>query len=1007
MKRKEASRLTSLFLILLLITALLPSAALSAPNAKAPTAKDFEMRAAITAQTNVLQGEPQLHPDLEGLPASQRVNVIIHLSKKPVGLEMGVSAQKGGHVTAAQTDKIEKAIISQQESAKTAMAQTGIAFEEGYSYTTVLNGFSAQVKAADLAKLLKIDGVVFIVPDVQVRALASDEQDQKFSAAFAASTSFLGVDALWAEGIEGEGVKVGVLDTGIDPDHPEFAGVYKGGKNFVPHSPQYKKVRAADDASETKPSERVGEVPSDSKWAMPFSTSHGTHVSGTIAAKGANSFGFKGVAPKVELYAYRVLGAYGMGSLSWIIAGIEEAVQQDLDIINLSLGTPINSESRAESFALNNAMFAGTLAVVAAGNSGPARKSLGSPGTSRLAVTVGSSTIPEERHSGTVDLKAGTFKLNKKLNLIATDTDEEPAKQLTGMYDVIAIPNAGEKKDYKNLDVKGKVVVVSAGGIETHDKITYAKEAGAIAVLLHNIRNGEKAPEPTGIFLGDLPEWIPTFDLSQTDGEVIRQALVTEEAKVSFKGLAMTKTKGDSIADYSSNGPSSPNYDIKPDVVAPGTSILSAKPMYKTDFPDADYREAYIRGSGTSMATPHITGIAALIMQAHPDWTPFDVKVALSNSAKILDTEAYDVFAQGAGRVQAYKAARPQFLAYSHDKAVLNSSGTVVDNVKGTITFGRQSLDKKDISVTKKIIVKDISGKGGELKVTVNTTKTFGNAKVTVDKPTFTLKGEQELNVTLTASKKAGAVDGNEILGYVHIKGADYDVSLPFAADFSSGTASEIQEFTISEEDLSFNNDGVNDSADIKLALTGTTGRNSIELIDLKNPTGGEFGGGYIGYIHASDSLAAGASTISFDGTYFPWNGEPKKKIPDSLYQLYFMAELPGDEWNILYEAIMPVIVKTTPPKISGSVIAGKAVGRIIDKYIDYNKELLKYDIPYDLNAKLHASYQLNGTGESVPITLEQNGAFSFELPDFQGGRDSITLTVTDEAGNTGSGILK
>ena len=131
-------------------------------------------------------------------------------------------------------------------------------------------------------------------------------------------------------------------------------------------------------------------------------------------------------------------------------------------------------------------------------------------------------------------------------------------------------------------------------------------------------------------------------------------------------------TIGDDVNDSSSRGPSTPNFDIKPDVSAPGTNIMSTIPMYKADFPDAVYNEAYDRKTGTSMATPHIAGIAALVKQANPDWNAFDVKVALSNTAKILDTTKYDVIAQGAGRVHAYAAAHPNVLAYAIDKAVLD-----------------------------------------------------------------------------------------------------------------------------------------------------------------------------------------------------------------------------------------------------------------------------------------------------------------------------------------------
>ena len=119
------------------------------------------------------------------------------------------------------------------------------------------------------------------------------------------------------------------------------------------------------------------------------------------------------------------------------------------------------------------------------------------------------------------------------------------------------------------------------------------------------------------------------------------------------------------------------------------------------------------RKTGTSMATPHIAGIAALVQQANPDWNAFDVKVALSNTAKVLDTDKYDVFAQGAGRVNAYAAAHANVLAYAVDEAFPDAESEKVENLKGTVTFGPQSLEE-NISVTKQILVKDLkNGAGG------------------------------------------------------------------------------------------------------------------------------------------------------------------------------------------------------------------------------------------------------------------------------------------------------
>ena len=180
------------------------------------------------------------------------------------------------------------------------------------------------------------------------------------------------------------------------------------------------------------------------------------------------------------------------------------------------------------------------------------------------------------------------------------------------------------------------------------------------------------------------------------------------------------------------------------------------------------------------------------------------------------------MFAQGAGRVDAYAAAHPSVLAYAVDTAVLDGSGAIVENLKGTVTFGPQSLKDGNISVTKQILVKDIKGIGGNYTVSVDVTKSFGDAKVTVDKPSFTLAGEQLLNVTLTASQNT-APNGSEILGYIRINEDRVEVhvkfSLPFAADFSGVAATEIQDMTITETDLSFNGDGVKDSAVLSFTL--------------------------------------------------------------------------------------------------------------------------------------------------------------------------------------------
>ncbi len=974
----------------------------------------LQQKSAIAEQLNVLEGGSKLHKDLQNLSGNQDVAVIIHLSEKPVALEKGISELKGKAFSITQENAVRAKVKTQQISVKKALTINNIAIKQGYAFDTVLNGFAAVVKADDLDKLLTIPGITLVEPDAIVYASEETKKskpnkttmpikDTIIEAKMNTSNSFLGIEKLWNEGIEGQGIKVAVLDTGIDADHPEFAGIYKGGKNFIPNSSVYTRTRAEDDASETSPVERPAGTPEFNERGSAFYTSHGTHVAGTIAAIGANEYGIKGIAPKVDLYAYRVLGAYGSGSNSGIVKAIDTAVIEGMDVINLSLGGGSNTETDAGSFAINNAMMAGTIGVLATGNDGPNRGTISPPATSRLGIAVGNTTNPETMYNGEVKVKVGDYNLTKQLQLMGTTFGKDLATQLQGEFDVVAIPGNGEAKDYVGLDVDGKVALISRGGIAFVEKIDYAVQNGAVATIIHNFAGGTNAPNASGTFLGDSFAFVPTYDMSQTDGDAIRAALKNGEGKVTFGNFSSTKTNGDEVNDSSSRGPTTPNFDIKPDVSAPGTNIMSTIPMYKKDYPDAVYNEAYDRKTGTSMATPHIAGIAALVKQANPSWSAFDVKVALSNTAKVLNTAKYDVFAQGAGRVNAYAATHPNVLAYALDTAVQNGNGTIVENLKGTVTFGPQSL-KENLTVTKQIRVKDMKGTGGTYTVTVDKTKSFGDAKVTVDKSSFTLNGEQLLNVTLTASKVATTKAGDEILGYINIVGNGNEISLPYAADFGIANTTAITDMSITETDLSFDGDGVQDTAELRFTLTGNVGQNLVELWDIMNPDGGLYGDGYIGAIYGSASLAKGSWKLDIDGQYQKWGTTVLSTIPDGLYTVDFSAQPPTGA--VIGDYVGPVVVKTTKPEIAGSVKDGVATGQVTDKYITYNDELYLYGLEFELNEKLHASYIATQNGvaaAAVNFNLAEDGSFTFPVTN---ETDSVKVIITDEAGNVGEALI-
>nr|WP_245698268.1 S8 family serine peptidase [Sporosarcina ureilytica] len=1006
------SSLLAFFMVFTLLTPGFASAKTETTLKKSsvPNESIMQMKQAIFEQDQLLQQKPTLHRDLEKEKGQHDVEVIIQLSEESVALSEGKKKVKDLPFTASERAKAQQKVNAQQKQVKQEMKLKKLLVKEGYTFETVLNGFSATVKADDLKKLLDIKGVKLVEPVVEVHAFedTSVNENGQVSPAMDTSQSFLGIEKIWNKGFKGQGIKVGVLDTGIDYHHPEFDGIYKGGWNFIPHDTGYAKPRADDDPYETTPSERPNDRPEFNANGSSFYTSHGTHVAGTIAALGNNEYGISGLAPAVELYAYRVLGAYGSGSNAGVIAGINKAVEDGMDVINLSLGGGNNSSTTADTIAINNAMLAGTVAVSATGNSGPNRGTIGTPAAAALGIAVGNTTNPEAMYDANVSVAAGDYSNTSNISLMGTTYGVELEKQLAGEYEVVAVPGVGQPSDFEGLDVDGKVALISRGEIPFVDKIAAAKDAGAVATFIHNFGGGTGAPGPSNVFLGDDFEFIPSFDMSQTEGDALRAALASNKGTVTFSDFNVAYTTGDEVNNSSSRGPTTPHFDIKPDVSAPGTNIMSTIPMYGKENPEADYAKAFTRKTGTSMATPHVAGVAALIMNANPDWNAFDVKVALSNTAKVLDTDKYDVFAQGPGRVQPFEAVFPNALAYALDTVV--SDGEEVDNTKGTVTFGHlPQVANGDVSVTKQIHVKNLSANASDYDVSVEVTKAFGDAKVTVDQSTFTLNGEQLLNVTLEAPK-SDAPAGSELLGYIHITDGETNLSLPFAADFSpvAEAKSGIENFELSGYDVSFHADSKGDPVRLSFDLHNNVLFNYIELWDFFDPFGGYYGDGYIGYLHAGDFLAAGSYYLDIDGQYAPWGGTGLETIPDGAYTVDFTGlniDEHGDD--IIFDWDGPLFVKSTQSKIESAEahVAEESTyaftGTVIDNYINYSRD----GFGYDVNTKLTTTFEAKDTEGKVissgPVNLSQDGSFAFDVTGLVDGENIVTIFVNDAAGNS------
>ncbi|MEJ8306491.1 S8 family serine peptidase [Saccharibacillus sacchari] len=760
---KKVSHLS--FAVVLTLGTALPYGA-SAAGAGASSVRYSGLELSGTLDSAIISSDVDTH-------SSGQERIIVQFSRDPLASSIAASGIGARSLTARTA---ERAIDTQQDSFVARAEKLGIDLTVNYTYDTVLNGMEITVAANDIPKLASIEGVTSIDAnqtyyEIPVEESAQDIGESKSNFELSPLKQ-MGVDEAWAEGFTGAGLKVGVIDTGVDYLHPDLKDAYKGG---------YDSFEKDDDPYEEPPIEIDG-----TSYA---GTSHGTHVSGTIVGRATNPTSDlvqKGVAYEADLYVYKVLGrniktGRASGSSAQVIDGIEHAVKDGMDVINLSLGSDSNKDPNSpDAIAINNAVLSGVTAILANGNaadSGPYYYSMGSPATSQLGISVGAVTSESKRYQATLGVTVGekpaeeepaadpgTGSENSDHNGGTVEAPEgESAPTVTSVvYDVYheypsaevgvfawkigqenfaeqfgtapndaVYANLGADADYEALaaqgiDVKDKVVFVSRGSLTFDAKVQGAAAHGAKGIVIFNGNvdpnntsqanlaesiSGRDEPVGSVAFLGDSFSYVPYFDYSGTQGRAIARQLLAQgspEFKISF-GSEYPKSvvAGDKMAAFSSRGPNGDDkLSIKPDVVAPGVNLLSTYPEYGKFEEGASYDEAYARSSGTSMATPHIAGLALLLLQQHPDWTPFDVRAALANTADTISDEEgtrYDVYSQGAGRADVANALdTPALLQALENITILNTDLTnrEVVNYSPSTSFGVVSADSGPIAQT-------------------------------------------------------------------------------------------------------------------------------------------------------------------------------------------------------------------------------------------------------------------------------------------------------------------
>ena len=521
------------------------------------------------------------------------------------------------------------------------------------------------------------------------------------------SVAFIGAEeARQAYGIDGQGIRVGVIDTGIDYTHTMFGGSgsvdeYKAidASKPTPLFPTAKIVGGVDlVGDEYSPGSpyRLSKLPRPDSNPLDYN-GHGTHVAGTVAGLGDGVTSYDGVAPAATLYGIKVFGKNSTSD-AVVIAALEYSLDPNgdldpsdkLDVVNLSLGSDYGKPSLNYTEAIKNTVRAGVSVVAAAGNAGDKPFIVGAPSTTPEAISVAAG-IDNMVHNVEVD---GSKVTVDGADLTVLSPVAQFSRQLSGSETLTGeVVYAGQATEEFSpelaLKVAGKIALVDRGVNAFADKAGFALKAGAIGVVIAN--NNPTDPIVAGGGTGVLS--IPVVMIRQADGILIKEAL-TASKKVDFTFSAQIKFQRneviDTITDFSSRGPRSEDGIIKPEIVAPGQQIVSA---------DTGTGSGVARLNGTSMASPHMAGVMALMKQKYPSLSVTEQKHLLMSRAKIINDKAgvrYPVSAQGAGRVDVMNALDAKLLPsrgeFSLGRVSLGGSAAIRESITLT-NFSNEDLN--------------------------------------------------------------------------------------------------------------------------------------------------------------------------------------------------------------------------------------------------------------------------------------------------------------------------
>jgi minor extracellular serine protease Vpr len=637
-------------------------------------------------------------------------------------------------------------------------------------YSIVLNAIAVKLNGNSMKSLLGAPGAVFV------------SGDYLYHLDMNRSPTLIGAPTLWTavggQGNAGAGMKIGMIDSGIDQTHPFLTD------NSLTVPAGFPKCDAIDSAVGT-PDTQCNFVSNKVIVAKVFETltsfdahaaqAHGSHTSG-IAAGVANTCApfvgctLSGIAPKAFLGNYNVFPGNVLSASSHDIAkAVEAAVADGMDVLNLSLGGTANPDDVLVN-AVNSATDAGVVVAIAAGNAGPGAGTIESPGIADKVITVGASTNPHFIGVPVTVMGIGTFGA-------AVGEFAKFVPAATATYNT-TIPANGCTAISQNLS--NEIALIRRGSCTFTTKVRNAQNAGAIGVIVINSQQGDPiamaqdgtTPVPT----------IPAVMVSITNGNAMAK-IAPNTATVDGTTPSEFFSDGagaDILASFSSRGPpilqspgvgvGQPQDKIKPDVVAPGVNVYSSVPSFACASPPC-----FAFFQGTSMATPHVAGSAALLKQLHPNWSPEQVKSALVNSAhrpvksSTTGSTLSNPMNRGAGRID--------LAAASQVSATLETSPTPSTLGNGQASFSFGDLPSSSITRSFTITLTSVSTSTITYAVTVVPAVAGPSISASASSLTIPAGGTATVTISLTLSSSLTTTD---FYGDIQLTGGAVALNVPY-----------------------------------------------------------------------------------------------------------------------------------------------------------------------------------------------------------------------------------